>query len=170
MITPELMRAILDQYPLSLHGTHGISHWARVLENGQRLASITGANLMVVELFAVFHDSQRRNEHLDPGHGRRGAELAASLRSSYYELGDEDFALLYTACEHHTDGLINADITVQTCWDSDRLDLGRVWISPSPERMCTRAAKTEEIIEWANQRSTKNTLPDWVATEWGIRL
>ena len=170
MITPELMRAILNQYPLPLHGIHGIAHWARVLENGQRLAAITGAKLMVVELFAVFHDSQRRNEHRDPGHGRRGAELAALFRSSHYEIGDEDFTLLYTACERHTDGLTKADVTVQTCWDSDRLDLGRVRISPIPERMCTGAAKTKEIISWANRRSAKNALPDWVATEWGIRL
>jgi len=36
--------------------------------------------LPVVEMFAVFHDSGRRDEGSDAGHGRRGAELARSLR------------------------------------------------------------------------------------------
>ena len=73
-------------------------HWARVLENGRRLSEVTGARSHVVNLFAVFHDSQRINEGYDDGHGRRGAELARELRGIAYELGDEDFNLLIEAC------------------------------------------------------------------------
>ena len=51
------------------------------------------------------------------------------------------------------DGLIDADITVQTCWDSDRLDLGRVGIKPSSDRLCTEVAKRSVVIEEAYKRS-----------------
>ena len=106
-----------------------------------------------VQLFAVFHDSRRINEGQDDGHGERGADLAAELRH-LFTLSDADFDLLYEACARHTDGLVEGDITIQTCWDSDRLDLGRVGIVPAPKKLCTPAAKTWEIIKWADGRAT----------------
>ncbi|MBT5083254.1 MAG: hypothetical protein HOM62_22025 [Rhodospirillaceae bacterium] len=51
--------------------------------------------------------------------------------------------------------LIDADITVQTCWDADRLDLGRAGIVPDPRYLCTDAAKEPRMIEWAHNRATK---------------
>jgi uncharacterized protein len=57
-----VVHAILEDYALPWHGTHGVGHWARVLENGLRLADATGAVVGVVHLFAVFHDSRRVNE------------------------------------------------------------------------------------------------------------
>ena len=72
ILTPDLIQVILAEYTLPWFGVHGLSHWARVLENGLRLAATTGANVRVVQYFAVFHDSRRVNEHIDPGHGRRG--------------------------------------------------------------------------------------------------
>lgn len=56
---PSLLKTILDQYALPLNGDHGIGHWARVLENGLRLAEITGAKIAGVTLFVIFHNSQR---------------------------------------------------------------------------------------------------------------
>jgi len=129
------VHAILEKYSLPWGGTHGVSHWARVLENGLRLAEETGASIEVVPLFAVFHDSRRINEGEDDGHGRRGAELATELRGRLFDLSDEDFNLLYEACAQHTDGLTDGDITVQTCWDADRLDLGE-WAS-CPSHKCS---------------------------------
>ena len=126
-----IVHAILKEYALPWHGTHGVSHWARVLENGLRLAEETQANIEVVQLFAVFHDSRRVNEGVDDGHGKRGAELALALRE-WFTLSDNEFDLLYAACVGHTDGGTDADITIQTCWDADRLDLGRVRICPEP--------------------------------------
>jgi len=64
-------------------------------------------------------------------------------------------SLLKIACEGHGDGLMDADITVQTCWDADRLDLGRVGITPDPSRLCTTAVRESDIIEWAYARSVK---------------
>jgi HD superfamily phosphodiesterase len=75
-----IVHAVLKEYALPRDGTHGVAHWARVLENGLRLAEETKARIDVVRLFAVFHDSRRINESIDDGHGRRGAELAKSFR------------------------------------------------------------------------------------------
>jgi hypothetical protein len=97
VVTRELIQTILERYTLPWEGTHGVPHWARVLENGRRLSETTGARRDIVELFAVFHDSQRINEGIDDGHGRRGAELARGLRGVAYDLGDEAFTLLIQA-------------------------------------------------------------------------
>ena len=76
-----ILHAVLDDYALPWAGHHGVAHWARVLENGLRLAGETGANVEVVSLFAVLHDSRRVNEWTDPDHGPRAAEFASSLRA-----------------------------------------------------------------------------------------
>lgn len=62
------------------------------------------------------------------------------------------------------------DITIQTCWDSDRLDLGRVGVTPHPSRLCTEAAKTQDVLAWANGRACFRTVPSLVKDEWGIDL
>ncbi len=160
MLTKLLLETILDQFPLPAACEHGVSHWARVLENGRRLTVETGACLVVVELFALFHDSQRYHEGHDPGHGLRGAELAATFRGSYFELPRNQFNLLFAACELHTDGLTDGDITLQTCWDADRLDLGRVGIIPKPYRLCTDTAKDPDVIDWAVERSRADETVD----------
>jgi HD superfamily phosphodiesterase len=75
----QLIHAILEEYALPWHGIHGVSHWARVLENGLCLAEKTGANVEVVKLFAVFHDSRRVNEDSDFGRDRK--EIGEGIRS-----------------------------------------------------------------------------------------
>ena len=149
VLSPELIAAIRVQYALPWRGIHGVTHWARVRETGLRLAARTGADPAVVELFAVLHDARRRNEGDDPGHGGRGADLAGAFHGTLIHLSDAAFALLRTACADHTKGLIEADITIQTCWDADRLDLGRVGIVPDPARLCTAAAKESAMRDWA---------------------
>ena len=156
---PELLQLILNEYALPQFGTHGVTHWARVWENGERVAARSGAKIDVVRLFAIFHDSRRINEGNDPGHGLRGARFAESLRGKAFDLSDADFKLLYTACEFHTDGKTLADVTVQTCWDADRLDLGRVGMRPYPKYLCTDVAKEDETIEWAFVRGTHEFVP-----------
>ncbi len=163
-----IVHRILEDYALPPHGTHGVGHWARVLENGLRLAEATGAKVEVVQLFAVFHDSRRVNEGHDDDHGQRGADLAAELRGGLFNLPDADFELLYEACARHTDGLVDADPTIQVCWDSDRLDLGRVGMIPAPNKLCTPFAKTWEMIQWADGRAAFEVVPDFVKDEWGI--
>jgi len=119
------------------------------------LATRTGADVVVVSLFALFHDSRRVNECNDPGHGRRGAVYAASLRGSAFDLTDERFDLLHEACAGHTDEAYHKNATIGTCWDADRLDLGRVGIVPDPEFMSTSFGK-----EIASQGSIESFLSD----------
>ncbi len=166
----ELIQVILKDYQLPIQGHHGVAHWARVLENGQALAPRTGANAEVVRLFAVMHDSRRINEAVDHLHGQRGAEFAATLRGTWIDLPDADFELLYQACALHTDGLTTADVTVQTCWDADRLDLARVFIQPRAKFLCTEAAREPEFMSWAVKRGAQRVVPALVAEEWHITL
>ena len=159
-MTGDILAAILSGYRLEWGGIHGIRHWARVLENGTRLAGRTGADRRVVELFALFHDSRRDNDGSDPGHGARGAELAKTLHDQGdLGLSDAQAERLCFACQRHTDGLTEADPTVATCWDADRLDLGRVYITPDPRYLCTAAAKDPVVIAWAESRSRSHHSP-----------
>jgi uncharacterized protein len=146
-------------------------HWARVLENGRRLAPLTGARLDVVEYFAVFHDAHRLDDDRDRDHGRRAAQyLKENGRLLLPGLDMEGLELLCQACAGHVDGLMKGDITLQTCWDADRLDLGRVNIIPKPERLCTKAAREPEALGWAKQRAYLNTIPDLIHQEWELTL
>jgi len=158
----DLLNELVQRYPLEPDGIHGVGHWARVLENGRRLAEKTGAMIEVVELFALFHDSQRQNDGHDLGHGSRGARLAEKMRGKWFDLSDMAFDHLIDACALHTNGFVDADITVQTCWDADRLDLGRVGIVPDRDRLCTAAARDPNILRWANERARSEFVPDWV--------
>jgi uncharacterized protein len=153
VISPELIWAVRAEYALPWDGIHGISHWVRVRETGLRLAAGTGASPAVVELFSVFHDACRFNEGLDREHGQRGAALATRLRGTLFTLGEDDFARLQEACIFHTDGLLEAEATIQTCWDADRLDLPRTGIAVDPARLCTAAAQDPAILAWAGRRS-----------------
>jgi uncharacterized protein len=153
MAFPKLERIIRAQFAIGYDGIHGAAHWARVRDNGLRLARSTGAKPAVVELFALFHDSRRQNNGRDPEHGPRAAQYARSLAGAAFELAPAELDLLAAACHGHSDGLMTGDITVLTCWDADRLDLGRVGIRPRPELLCTAAAREAGFIAWAYQRS-----------------
>jgi uncharacterized protein len=167
---PSILRAVLEDYPLPWDGDHGVAHWARVLENGRRLVQETGAVAEVVELFAILHDSRRINEFTDPDHGPRAAEFAKTLRGRLFELPDHEFGLLHRACAGHTHERTHPDVTIRTCWDSDRLDLGRVGITPHPQYLCTEVAKRPETILWADGRAEMGVVPGFVEAEWGIDL
>ncbi len=165
-----VLKSVLEDYALPWRGIHGVAHWARVFENGVTLAQTTGANLEVVKLFAILHDSRRLNEDHDPDHGPRAAQLARSLRGSLLELSEHDFHLLCIACEGHTHQRTHPDVTIQTCWDADRLDLGRVGITPHPSRLCTDVAKLQSTIQWAHERALADHVPEFVKSAWNLDL
>ena len=149
----ELLGYLRQQLSIDWFGHHGIAHWARVRANGLMLADSVGANKHVVELFAFFHDARRLNEHTDDGHGARGALLARRLKGRFFEATDEEMDLLQFACDHHSDGQTQGNPTVLTCWDADRLDLGRVGTTPSAKYLCTDMAKMEATMQRANRRA-----------------
>ncbi|MEQ8787634.1 MAG: hypothetical protein RIC55_15130 [Pirellulaceae bacterium] len=165
-----ILQAVLDEYSLPLDGPHGVAHWARVLENGLRVAEESGADATVVSLFAVLHDSRRQSEAADPLHGQRAADFAAELWGHVFQLGDDQFRLLYRACKGHTHERTHDDVTIQTCWDADRLDLGRVGITPLPHRLCTDVARSREVLDWADRRASCEVIPEFVADIWEIEL
>lgn len=156
MISQQLIKVLKEHFVLDWQGVHGAPHWARVRENGLRLAGQNGANPRVVELFSFIHDSCRINEWQDEDHGFRAGIFAQSLaKTSVISLSDDELELLVHACNGHSMGLVHVDISIATCWDADRLDLGRVGIKPDPIKLCTAAAKSPEVIDWAYKRSLK---------------
>jgi uncharacterized protein len=153
ILSTALLEHVRAEFQLEWRGIHGAPHWARVRCNGLLLAYTTDADTRVIELFAFLHDVRRLDDGHDPYHGERAAELAGELRGSLLELDRPAFRLLEIACRDHSDGYTRADPTVQTCWDADRLDLGRVGIRPEADRLCTQAARDPEVIEAAYRRS-----------------
>lgn len=143
----ELWDEIVMQFHGGKHSIHGPNHWQRVHDFGLKIAESSGADVLVVKLFALFHDSRRENDGHDPGHGLRGAEFAKEYRDEgRFELDDERFEKLYFACQWHTDHTHHDDPTIGTCWDADRLDLGRVRIQPEAKYLNTVAAKRAVVI------------------------
>jgi uncharacterized protein len=159
MISQALIDLVRQGFALRLDGIHGEAHWARVCANGLRLAEQTGADLEIIELFAYLHDAKRLSNGWDKKHGQRAAEFIGALPRSLLDLPDRKRKLLCYAVAHHSEGLTEADappveaVTVQTCWDADRLDLGRINIRPAPRYLCTGAAQDPAMIEWAFHRS-----------------
>jgi uncharacterized protein len=165
----QLLLAILAQYRLNPNGIHGVPHWGRVVENGRRLAAVTGADLAVVEMFAIFHDACRRSDGWDPDHGPRGAALARGLRA-LTGLHDAQFGELVSACEHHTSGPGAVESpTVLTCLDADRLDIPRVGMRTKPELLMTAAAREQGILGWAAERAAGLIVPALCLEEWNWR-
>lgn len=119
---------------------HGLAHWRQVEFNGLLLAKKTKADIVVVRLFALFHDSKRESDGYDETHGRRGAEFAKQCREQkLFEITDEQFQKLYHACANHTTERSSGDPTIDTCYDADRLDLGRVGFRLNPAKMASAA-------------------------------
>ncbi len=144
------LKAILDQFKISRNGVHGPAHWARVRYHGLMIGAECGADLNVVELFAFLHDSKRLNEYSDPDHGARAAEYATSLNGSFFTLNANQLDLLCIAMRGHSGGQVHSDPTIQTCWDADRLDLGRVGIRPDPYFLSSLAAPhIQSAYEWS---------------------
>lgn len=119
---------------------HGLSHWQQVEFNGMMLAKETGADTEVVQLFALFHDCKRFNDKYDAMHGSRGAKFAKTcFEEGLLEITPEQFKKLYHACKFHTSQHRSGDATIDTCYDADRLDLGRVELLLNPDKMATSA-------------------------------
>ena len=136
---PQLVQYLKEQFRLEWDGIHGANHWARVLYHSRQIGEERQADLLVVELFGFLHDSCRENDGRDPKHGVRAAELAKELNTQYFDLKPKQLDTLCYAITHHSGGEVSTNATIQTCWDGDRLDLGRVGITPCPKYLSTEA-------------------------------
>lgn len=76
------------------------------------------------------------------------------------------FEQLCHACAHHTDRDTDPDVTIRVCWDSDRLDLARVGITPDPALLCSDAAREPEVLAWAIARGRREKVRGCVEEEW----
>ena len=142
-------------YRLSHNGDHGLEHWMRVLINGRLLAEGNGADIEVVEHFALVHDVMREDESLDLYHGPKAADFVKMIAGTWIRLNEHQLHQLMNACRYHSVGRLDRDVTIQTCWDADRLDLGRVGITPKSLYLGSSLAKDHNFIEMACMRSKK---------------
>ena len=150
---PQLVQYLKEQFRLEWDGIHGANHWARVLYHSRQIGEERQADLLVVELFGFLHDSCRENDGRDPKHGVRAAELAKALNTQYFDLKPKQLDTLCYAITHHSGGEVSTNATIQTCWDGDRLDLGRVGIVPSPKYL---SAEAHRHIETAFEMSIRS--------------
>lgn len=133
----ELWKEVSERKRSASSPIHGLTHWRRVFENGLIIANETGANIDLVELFALFHDSCRLNDGRDHNHGRRAADWVESMKSDFPYLSEDIFQFLLEALRDHTHVKNTDNIHIAACWDADRLDLGRVGMTPKEEFMNT---------------------------------
>ena len=140
MITDEIFALLKAKSNFINSPIHGLKHWQTVERNGHYLANFNGADKAVLSYFAYFHDCMRENENRDRGHGPRAAVFAKKHRD-LIPLNDIQFKQLVDACKGHTHGERPDCITINTCWDADRLDLPRVNIIPNANRLHNKEAK-----------------------------
>lgn len=157
VVTQKFIDHVCSIYQLDHFGHHGIEHWLRVLHNGRLIAAKVGANIKVVELFSLLHDTQRQDEWEDPEHGKRAAQYAKSIRGIWFEVTNEEMWQLQQALSLHSDGLVVKDPTIGACWDADRLDLARVGLRPDPQYLCHDFSKQKQVLNEAIARSTSAT-------------
>ena len=155
IVTQPYVDFLAHQYRLSHNGFHGIEHWLRVLINGRLIAAEVGADIEVVEHFALLHDVMREDENTDIQHGNRAADFVKIIAGDWIHLNSEKLDQLVEACRYHSMGRLTHDVTIQTCWDADRLDLGRVGKRPHPTYLGTKAAREPRFLEAAYKRSTQ---------------
>ena len=128
----------MNRWPEKMGATHGVEHWDRVAKFGQMLCQ-GGADMDVILAFAYLHDSERQNNSIDDEHGSRASAFIDTIRDTELrELSDEQIRKLKRACELHTIEHRTGDMTIETCFDADRMDLLRVGIMPDPKRMATK--------------------------------
>ena len=136
-----LWARVLADYRGDAGSIHGPTHWQRVERNGLLIAAENRADAEVVRLFAVLHDSRRVHDGYDLEHGEAAAVYAGTLRGMWFDLDDARFEKLTFACRWHTHGGLSEDPTIGACWDADRLDLGRVGMTPKARLMSTEKGK-----------------------------
>lgn len=86
-------------------GIHGVEHWWRVRHNGLLVAQSMGARPHVVTMFAILHDSHRRDDLDDPEHGPRAAAWLARVREASNDAIDAD--PLFGAPAHRKSGRVH---------------------------------------------------------------
>lgn len=151
-----MLTRIKSRFALDWWGHHGVRHWARVRGNARIIAKhVDGVDTQVTDLFAVLHDAWRADEFEDPGHGGRAmAWVRRTHAQDRLGLTPEQFHTLLIAIERHSNQRPLAyNVTMAACWNADRLDLGRVGITPEKRLLYPEALPPDHIIEAMHQRA-----------------
>ncbi len=169
-VAPWLVRTVLAGYQLDHHGIHGPGHWLRVRANGLALAAQTpGADVRVVELFALLHDCRRQHDGGNHGHGARAAAYAATLaEDGLLRLAAEPLERLLASAAGHELGKVSSDPTIGCCWDADRLELSRLGRRPVARLLSTAAAHDPAMQAQAWRRGRDRWTDAAAAAAWGL--
>lgn len=127
---------------------HDSTHFTRVSIFGFVLCRYNEAkgitvDKQVVIWFAYLHDICRRiYGYKDEEHGERAAQYVKMIRNTWLrELSDYQIYLLSEAVKWHNKITRYNEITIDTCFDADRLDLPRFEITVNPSLLATNEAK-----------------------------
>lgn len=162
IIPKDVLFEIMDDFLLELgeDSIHGIFHWGRVIENGLHISKYNNANKKIIITFGFFHDVKRYINGNDPLHGIRGGNYLREFKG-LINLTDEELETTAMACEGHTLYIHDNDLNTGTCWDADRLDLGRDNIYPDINRLNNHFKEMPQLIEEGYHRGKEKKLPKW---------
>jgi len=105
--------------------SHGIEHARRTMELAEAIALQEGGDRPTLKAAALLHDIGRRGIFADPGHGKRGADMALEILARIGAPWDrEKIAELIL---HHDDPGDDGPIDLVILKDADRLELFRVF-------------------------------------------
>jgi uncharacterized protein len=145
----------LNRYHGNKLDVNGPEHWERAWQNAQVLIPQTKANATVVELFCYLHDCCRIHHGQEPGHGLAASKFIEEHKGEFSFLSEKEYQLLLKACGEHTFLQHSDEPTIATCWDANRLDIGRIGICPKEQFLITPAAKDLKLINAAYQNSIR---------------
>lgn len=135
---------------IPIDSIHGYNHWKNVEKIGHYIADRNGADKKIISAFAFLHDIGKTVQFAEPGHGEKSVKIIKEIfKKEYLELNDEQYVkLLEAVSKHDKSDAKSDDITIQTCWDADRLDLPRVYILPDKNLLYTEVGKSEETFDY----------------------
>ena len=95
----------------------------------------------VVQWFAYLHDIMNNGINND-NHGEKAANYIDEVRNIYLQdLSESQIEKLKKACALHSTTIATGDITIDVCFDADRLDSPKFDRVTDPEKMATRIGK-----------------------------
>lgn len=168
----ELVDAVEERATHRGSSIHGPSHWRAVGAVAAELAGVLdaappadakptpGPDRDLLLLFALLHDAKREDDGRDLQHGPRAALLLDELRAEdVIAVDDLRAAVLREALHDHTNGTLSSDPTIGTCWDADRLLIGRVGMTPDARFCSTHEGRRRAI---AGELPALDGPPAWV--------
>jgi hypothetical protein len=151
MTRSDVLRTLVGyaRYPSQIHGP---AHWSRVRRFGGLVAEQEGlpeAARQCVEIFALVHDLAREDDDGGNQHAIDGAAYIDEVVPAVFgRLPRPQLETVRVAVRYHSDGMVAREAsasglfgdiewprdllerTIGCCWDTDRLDLLRVCVSP----------------------------------------